>query len=231
MPTEYTGHASFNLAVPYKVIETGQQQKKPLIIYLHGYKQNMHYFEKKCTNLVAFDAYHLFIQGPYPIYDEKHQRSVAEWGRAWYLYDGNQEQFIRSLEDTSVFLQDLIDTVKAKLMVSRTVLLGYSMGGYLAGYVTLSRPGYIDDLIVIGGRIKTEHFRGMSYDDLNVLHLHGINDQSVGAERSRESCEELKLMGASVSFKEIETGHRLTDAYISAVKKWMLSHKFYITLS
>lgn len=221
MPTEQIGYASFNLEVPYKVIDRGAQKEKPLVVYLHGYKQNMQYFERRCADLLSLEAYHLFVQGPYPVYDEKHQRKVAEWGRAWYLYDGEQEQFIRSLEETSVFLDQVIANVTAELSVSRVGMLGYSMGGYLAGYFALSRPETIEDLIVMGGRIKTEHFTGRSFKRLNALHLHGAKDQSVGAERSKESCEQLESMGAHVTFKSLPAGHKLTGDYILAVEEWL----------
>lgn len=230
MPTEQIGYASFNLEVAYKGIDTGEQKEKPLIVYLHGYKQNMHYFEKRCADLLSIEAYHLFVQGPYPVYDEKHQRKVAEWGRAWYLYDGDQEQFIRSMEETSVFLDKVIKNATAELSVSQTALLGYSMGGYLAGYIALSRPDFIDDLIVIGGRIKTEHFTDRSYEGLNVLHLHGTNDQSVGAKRSKESCDQLKIMGAEVLYQDLAAGHKLTETYIQAVKKWLLGGTYSTTI-
>lgn len=218
-----TGKASFKIEVPYKLLETGGEGKKPLIVYLHGYKQNIKYFRKKMAGLLSLRAYHLFIQAPYPIYDEERKRKVPEWGRAWYLYDGDQQQFVKSLELASEFVQEVIDTKLRHIEVSRLAVIGYSMGGYLAGYFALSRWKHVNDLVVIGGRIKTEVFedKSGSYNHMNVLALHGAEDQSVKSDPQRESAEAMKKMGARVTFKELDESHSLSNSYVSCVINWL----------
>jgi predicted esterase len=218
--------AIFDLEVPYELIETGAKGEKPLIIYLHGFKHNLEYFKKKCEGLLSVEAYHLFLQGPYVVYDENHDRKVAQWGRAWYLYDGEQTQFINSMEKSTQFIKKITDKTLAKIQPSKITLLGYSMGGYLAGYFGLSRPDYIDDLIVVGGRIKSEHFTEESYPNLSVLALHGTKDRSVDAQRQKESSSELKKMGAIVSYRGIDTGHRFGKPYIDEIKKWLSKNEY-----
>jgi len=89
-----SGTSEFNIEVPYRLFESGSTQgKKPLIIYLHGFNQNISYFEKKTASMIGLEAYHLFIQAPYPIYDTSRKKSLSRWGRAWYLYDGDQDQW------------------------------------------------------------------------------------------------------------------------------------------
>lgn len=220
-----TGKISFKIEVPYKLIESGEEGEKPLIVYLHGYNQNIKYFRKKVSELTSLRAYHLFIQGPYPIYDEEHKKKVPEWGRAWYLYDGDQQQFIKSLELASEFIQEVIDTILNHIDANRLAVIGYSMGGYLAGYFALSRWKHVNDLVVIGGRIKTEVFeqRKGSYDHMNVLALHGKKDNSVKSEPQRKSAKELEEMGAKVTFRELEESHSLNSTYISETKEWLKS--------
>ena len=221
-----TGKTSFKIEVPYKLLETGPSgEKKPLIVYLHGYKQNIAYFKQKVSDLLSIEAYHLFIQAPYPIYDEKHKRKVPEWGRAWYLYDGEQRQFIRSLELASEFVQEVIDNILKQIDVNRLAVLGYSMGGYLAGYFALSRWKHVNDLIVIGGRIKTEVFedRKGSYDHMNVLALHGSEDDSVKIDPQKKSAKAMEEMGASVTFKEIAETHSLNSSYVTVAKDWLIT--------
>lgn len=224
-----SGSYTFNLEVSYKQIETGTTGKKPLIVYMHGYKQNIQYFEKKCEALLAFKAHHLFIQAPYPVYDETRNRSVEQWGRAWYLYDGEQGQFIDSMEKTSLNIEKLIKKVKKGTSANHVAVLGYSMGGYLAGYFTLSRPQLVNDLIVVGGRIKIEHFREKAFKNLRALHLHGKEDQSVASESARESCEKLAEQKADASFLEIDAGHRLTNEYITEIKQWMINKGYILS--
>lgn len=222
-----SGKTSFKIEVPYKLLEAGSKgdHKKPLIVYLHGYKQNIKYFKKKMAGLLDLEAYHLFIQAPYPIYDESRKRKVAEWGRAWYLYDGESQQFIKSLELASGFVQEVIDNILQHIDVSRLAVVGYSMGGYLAGYFALSRWKHVNDLVVIGGRIKTEVFedRPGSYEHMNVLALHGSEDRSVESKPQQESAKALGEMGAKVTFKELAEAHELGDAYLSATKEWFIT--------
>ncbi len=218
-----SGKSSFKIEVPYKLIETGDSGEKPLIVYMHGFNQNIEQFQKLTDELLSLRAYHLFIQGPYPIYDRKHRKKVKDWGRSWYLYDGEQDQFVKSLELASEFIQELIDNILDHISANRISLFGYSMGGYLAGYFALSRWKHVNDLIVIGSRIKTELFekeRG-NYDHLNVLALHGSKDESVQSAPQKKSCEQLSEWGAQVTFKELEERHVLSSLFLNESKKWL----------
>lgn len=222
-----SGKASFKVEVPYKLIETGKPKgdKKPLIVYLHGFNQNIEQFQELVDEMLSLEAYHLFIQGPYPLYDRKRRKKVEDWGRAWYLYDGEQDQFVRSLELASEFIQEVIDNILNHISVSRVGMFGYSMGGYLAGYFALSRWKHVNELIVIGSRIKTEVFenRERSYDHLNVLALHGAKDESVKSSPQKESCDRLAVWGANVTFEELEESHVLSSLFLNQAKKWLVS--------
>lgn len=218
-----SGKTPFRLDVPYTLIESGGKGEKPLIVYLHGFGQNVKIFRRKMDALLDLRAYHLFVQGPYPLYDESRKRKVRDWGRSWYLYDGDPQQFVRSLELSSEFIQEVIDKMIELVEVNRLAVVGYSMGGYQAGYFALSRWKHVNDLVVVGGRIKTEVFRERqgSYDHLNVLALHGSADESVKADPQRESAAELEEWGAKVDFREIDRGHELDAAYVEEIRKWL----------
>ncbi|TYP95503.1 putative esterase [Fodinibius salinus] len=220
-----SGTHPFDIEVPYKLIKTGKDSSKPLIVYLHGFKQNIARFEDLVDDMFTVDAYHLFIQGPYPIYDRKKQRKVEDWGRAWYLYDGKQDQFLKSLEAASEFIEEIIDKVRKDIDAKSVAIVGYSMGGYLAGYFGLSRPNIVNKLVVIGGRIKTEVFEDADkqYEQLNVLALHGANDKSVDSNPQKRCCDLLSEWGANVKFQTIDSGHRLKPEYVKKIKKWFLS--------
>ncbi|SMO39435.1 alpha/beta hydrolase [Gracilimonas mengyeensis] len=218
-----SGKASFEIEVPYKLIETGDKGEKPLILYLHGFNQNIEFFEKKVKKLKTIKAYHLFIQAPYPIYDRKGKRNVSQWGRSWYLYDGNQEQFLKSMEVASGFIEGILDDLTDTVQISRMCIFGYSMGGYLGGYFAFSRWKKVKDLIVIGGRIKTEAFEGRRKQakHLNILALHGEDDTSVYPEPQKECIELLKEEGFNANFKLVEATHKLSSVYITKAYKWL----------
>lgn len=215
----------FEIAVPYELLEVGEPGKKPLIVYLHGFNQNIAQFRNQVTNLLSVEAYHLFIQGPYPIYDRRRRKPVKEWGRAWYLYDGEQEQFLNSLETASDFIARVIKQLRDQINTTRITVMGYSMGGYLGGYFALSNPRWIDELVIIGGRVKTEAFENSrkNYEHLKVLTLHGSEDKRVESDPQKISSEQLSQWGAEVTFKEIKAGHALGTEYIREVKQWLSS--------
>lgn len=223
-----SGKTSFKIEVPYKLIEVGKSEEKPFIVYLHGFNQNIEQFQQYMEELLSVEAYHLFIQAPYPIYDRRREKKVEEWGRAWYLYDGEQDQFLRSLELASEFVQEVMDTILEHITPNRIGVVGYSMGGYLAGYFALSRWKHVNDLVVIGGRIKTEVFeeRKGNYDHMNVLALHGSKDQSVKSSPQKVSCDQLSAWGADVTFRELDESHTLSNLFLDETKKWLLSHGY-----
>jgi len=221
-----SGKTSFKIEVPYKLIETGQKgSQKPLILYLHGYGDNISAFENKCEPFLEITAYHLFIQGPYPIYDHSGKKSASEWGRAWYLYDGRKKQFIKSLEITSEFIQEVVDNLRQFINVNRMCVLGYSMGGYLAGYFALTRWKHIHDLIVIGGRIKTEIVNDSDWKNLkhlDVLALHGLRDDKVYYKNQQADIDNLLAHGISSKIDLVDKGHKLDEIYLTKSKTWLI---------
>lgn len=217
-----SGKSSFKLEVPYRLLETGPAGGKPLIVYLHGFGQNLEQFISLTKSLHKLNAYHLYIQGPYPVSTriEKNQK----WGYAWYLYNGKQGAFVRSLEYSSEFIQEIIDGVAPHIAISRICILGYSMGGYQAGYFGLSRWKHTNELITIAGRIKTEAFKSRwgNRKHINVLALHGEIDESVRPGPQKEQIEILREKGLNATFLTVNEGHRLNAVFLRKAKEWLL---------
>lgn len=221
-----SGKSSFKIEVPYRLIETGPKGEKPLIIYLHGYKQNIRIFERLMEKLIDnIQAYHLFIQGPYPMYEKNSKKKVKNWGRSWYLYDGRAKQFEKSLEITSEFIQGIVENLFNVIKVNKVCVLGYSMGGYLAGYFAMSRWKHVSENIVIGARIKTELFDGKmdNFKHIKFLAVHGSQDNIVMPEPQQEEIEKLKKQGIDAQFITVNAEHRLNGFYIDEISKWLKS--------
>lgn len=225
-----SGKTSFKIEVPYKLIETGKKgTQKPLILYLHGFGDHLKGFEKRMESMLELEAYHLFIQGPYPLYDKSRTKTVSKWGRAWYLYDGKRKQFVKSLEITSEFIQEIVDNLVKFINVSRMCVIGYSMGGYVAGYFGLTRWKHVTDIVVAGARIKTEVLSKESWANLshlNVLAIHGKNDDTVSFINQEKEVQTLKKYGLSAEFMILDEGHTLTDPYIQAMKAWLQKNAY-----
>jgi predicted esterase len=131
---------------------------------------------------------------------------------------------VKSLEYTAEFIQEIIDGVVPFIKVTRLCLIGYSMGGYQAGYFALSRWKHTNELIVIGGRIKTEIVTESGWQNLkhmNVLALHGAEDEQVLPEPQRQSIDILKQNGVSAEFESMEGGHALTSEYWVSAERWL----------
>ncbi len=209
-----SGRTSFKVEVPYKLIETGPKEQKPMIVYLHGKGQNLPEFERQMKSMLKLNAYHLFIQGPYA--DFQGTKSHEKWGYSWYLYNGRQGSFVKSLEYTAEFIQEIIDHVIKFIQVSRLCIIGYSMGGYMAGYFGTSRWKHTNELIVISGRIKTE-LLGSKWKNLkhqNVLAIHGLEDGIVSAKAQKEQIEKMVDKQIKAEFIGLNEGHKLSPKMI-----------------
>jgi len=219
-----SGKTSFKVEVPYKLFQTGRHIPKPLIIYLHGYGQNIEQFESLTKDFQKIEAYHLYIQGPYA--DLGNVKKRGKWGFAWYLYNGKQGSFIKSLEYTSEFIQGILDNISNYINITRVCVVGYSMGAYQAGYFALSRWKHVNDLILISGRLKTESFTAKKLkkaSHMNVLAVHGKKDTVVPAKDQQKEIEQLKKAGFNAEMLLLDTEHKLTsrmsEASISFLNK------------
>ncbi len=220
-----SGKTSFKIEVPYRLIETGKKNlSKALIVYLHGYGSNIKKFMKRCEPFLDLQAYHLFIQGPYALYDHSREKTVSNWGYAWYLYDGKQKQFIKSLELTSEFIQEILDKLLRFIEVNRICVLGYSMGGYTAGFFGLTRWKHVNDLVVIGARIKTEILQEQDWQNLRhlkILALHGERDEKIDYRTQEKEIERFRDHSIAAEFRLMNSGHTIDVNYVQSVKNWL----------
>lgn len=221
-----SGKSSFTIEVPFELIETGKKDvKKPLIIYLHGFKDNIQSFKKRSIEVVkSVEAYHLFLQGPYTLYEGRNDKKVKDWGASWYLYDGEQKQFIQSMEKTSEFIHQTLQNISKGIVYSRLCLLGFSMGGYLAGYFAMTRAKVVNELIVVGARIKTEVLNSdwSSISHMNILAVHGKKDKLVDYKPQRNEIKRLQKKGIKADFKVIEQKHIFNKESTVPICDWLL---------
>lgn len=213
-----SGKKSFKVEVPYKLFQTGKEVAKPLIVYLHGAGQNLQSFEKKMAVFQEVQAYHLFIQAPYAHVSRPKER--GKWGYSWYLYNGKQGSFIKSLEYTSEFIQGVIDNLRAHINVNRLCVLGYSMGGYQAGYFALSRWKHVNDVINLAGRYKLESFTPQQLErcrHMNIIAVHGRDDSIVELDGQQKAITQLQEAGLSARMVPVGGGHKIQDSMTDAI--------------
>lgn len=218
-----SGKTSFKVEVPYKLIEVGEKGEKPMIVYLHGKGQNIDIFERLMKPLLDLNAYHMFIQGPYA--DFTTVKEKQKWGHNWYLYNGRQGSFVKSMEYTAEFIQEIVDHVLPFIKVNRLCILGYSMGGYQAGYFGTTRWKHTNEIIVIGGRIKTELLaeKWKYLKHQQILAIHAEKDEYVSAEHQAEHIKIMQKKGINATFLEVDGTHKLTSKQLKEARKWLLN--------
>lgn len=221
-----SGKTSFKVEVPYKLVETGPKGEKPLIVYLHGKGQNIPLFERQVKSMMQINAYHLFIQGPYA--DFELTKSNEKWGYSWYLYNGRQGSFVKSLEYTAEFIQEIIDHIIKFIKVSRLCVVGYSMGGYMAGYFGTSRWKHTNELIVINGRIKTELLatKWPNLKHQKVLAIHGLKDEIVSPVSQKEHIQKMIARGVDAEFLGVNENHKLSAVMMKKATDWLLKQGY-----
>lgn len=100
--------------------------RKPLIIFLHGFMGNTHEFDE-VISILADDFYCLTVDLP---------------GHGETQVFGKDEYY--QMPNTANALIQLLEKLLHKLNISQCFLIGYSMGGRLALYISLHLPKYID---------------------------------------------------------------------------------------
>lgn len=145
------------------------------------------------------------------------------------MYDGKRKQFIKSLEITSEFIQEIVDNLIKFINVSRICVVGYSMGGYVAGYFGLTRWKHVRDVVVIGARIKTEVVSEENWQNLkhlNILAVHGKNDDTVDCKNQIKEIENLDKRGVTAEIILLEEKHSMNKNYIESTLNWLQQNNY-----
>ncbi len=180
-----------------------------VVVALHGMGHSAASFAKDVAPLLPPGATGILPQAPYP-YEIRGSGGIRQ-GNAWYVYTGESESFLASMAKTETWLLALVAAEIARLGLDarRVALLGFSQGGYLAGFVGVRNPSRLRALVVAGGRIKDEVLEdaARSAGDLSVLHVHGEQDESVKPGPSRASAEHLASWGVPTEYRGYPCGH------------------------
>lgn len=202
-----------------------------VLVALHGMGQSAAQFADEALAVAPPATTLLVPEGPYPF--EKRRPGAAgppERGNAWYVWTGDSAAFTESMEHVGRWLLRTLEVqldavprwVAARdgasrpgfaLDAARVALLGYSQGGYLAGFVALRNPRSFRALVVAAGRLKDEVLAdaapAAAATGLRVLDVHGEHDEAVRPEPCRASAERLAALGVAVDFRTYPCGHRV----------------------
>lgn len=195
------------------------------LIALHGMGQDGSGLARHLQHLTKRGVALLIPDGPYR--HEVRERDTIREGHSWYIYTGDQERFLTSMQKSEKDLLALVETVLGAEGVegASTILLGFSQGGYMAGFIACRHPERFASCIISSARLKHEFLE----DELTsgelpaVLLLHDENDPLTRPEPVRESFRILSEAGADVALEWHSDGHRLGDGSIKSIECWLES--------
>jgi len=193
-----------------------------LVVALHGQGMSPRTFRREVLPAVPEHATALLPQAPLPFEIRKDGR--FRQGNSWYVYLGDTPEFLSSMGRAENWLRFVLEATLARggLDADRVSLLGFSQGGYLAGYVGLRDPDRYRRLVVAGARLKHEVLEddaraAAEIDGYRVLAVHGEQDEGVPLGPTRESVGHVAAWGVDVTLRTYATGHHvLRDAACQA---------------
>jgi phospholipase/carboxylesterase len=153
----------------------------------------------------------LVPQAPLP-FESRSPKGMRQ-GNGWYVYTGEDAAFVASMRRTEEWLVRQVEFAVTDFGfdAKRVSLLGFSQGGYLAGYAGLRHGRLFRRLVVAAARIKHEALEAdakrAAAKGLRVLQVHGESDESVSAAAARASCDALVAWGLPADFRTYPGGH------------------------
>lgn len=201
----------FEVEVPVHVHLPSGESDGSLLVALHGMGMSAESFARHVLPATPPGTTLLLPQGPLP-YEIRRDTGIRQ-GNSWYVYLGDEEPFLRSMRRTEDWLLGVVDDAVDSLDLdpARVSLLGFSQGGYLAGYVGVRHALRFRRLVVAGGRIKHEvlerEARDAARTPLRLLAVHGDQDESVSVDAVRAGVEAIGEAGVPVQFRTFSVGH------------------------
>jgi predicted esterase len=182
-----------------------------LVVALHGMGMSAASFAKDVLPCLPERASALIPQAPLP-FEMRSPKGIRQ-GNGWYVYTGDTDDFLASMRHAEAWLLRQIEFAVADhgFDAKRVSLIGFSQGGYLAGYVGVRHATRFRRLVVAAARIKHEvleaEARRAAARDFRVLAVHGETDESVAAAAAKASCEVLAAWGVPTEFRTYPAGH------------------------
>ncbi len=215
----------YDLDVPVRV-HCPDDPDGSLLIALHGVGMSTRGFLREAAPCAPERAIVVYPEAPLPF--EMRRESGMRQGSSWYVYTGDNDAFRESITRAEEFILRVLDRalVETGADPKRVALLGFSQGGYLAGWLGLRNASRFERLVVAGGRIKHEALdaAARAAGDLRVLCVHGADDAGVGCDAARESADSVAALGVEMTFRDYPGGHHvLRDVACQADVRTFLS--------
>ena len=199
----------------------GPSADAPLVLLCHGMGEDPERCSAAWPKLLALPVHAVLPAGPFPF--EVREESGIRIGHAWYLYDGGQDLFRRTLDLAEAWLHGLLRRLEATQgwEPRDRAVVGHSQGAYFGGVLALRHQDLFERLVCVSGRVKMEFARGAVQGALRALVVHGATDRSVPADAARESVDALRGSGYDADLLLLPGGHRLAPDRDVRVADWL----------
>lgn len=197
-------------------------RRYPMVIALHGMGQVESVMRRRMAPLLDQPWIWLFLRAVHP-FEMRHKKRI---GHAWYLYTGDQDGLRESMETTMGHLLALHDLIRMEYPVTSSALVGFSQGGYLAGYLGAANHERFCAAACISGRLKWEFFKDVpveAKEKFALAQFHGGVDAGVSPELAREAVENTRGAGFRdvTYFEDPQAGHEITPTMLEQLGRWL----------
>jgi phospholipase/carboxylesterase len=223
------GEGSFDTRPRWRaIVPAAAPDPLPLVLALHGMGQNLELMQEQVAALAGPDRLLLLAEAPLP-FEKRNEEGGREAGHAWYIYTGDQDDFLAWAERAEQYLFRLLEEACRRYRVDRQriALLGYSQGGYLAGIAALRHPERFGACVIVNARLKHEVAGqpAAAASPPDFLVLHGEKDRFIGIETARASLEQLRARGFRAEFEAFPSGHRFTSEQATRAAAWLAERR------
>ena len=104
---------------------------------------------------------------------------------------------------------------------TRAVLLGYSMGGYVAGWTGLQDPDRWRGVVALATRVKSEALDPARVRGQRLLVVHGERDRFIDVAATQASADAARGLGGEVTLTTWSGGHGLKPEVAPLVDAWV----------
>lgn len=146
-----------------------------------------------------------------------HEEGVARWFRRLSMTTFDQADIRKEAEAFAFFFEEAVASYG--LERDRTSFIGYSNGANFAAALMALHPGLIRGAVLMRAMLVLEQLPEPDLAGVEVLMLTGTRDPYGQYAPALEAW--LRARGAGLDARQIEAGHELSPADISAARDWL----------
>ncbi len=195
-------------------------KSSPLVLMIHGYGSNE-------DDLFSFAS---DLPENYKIISLRAPYSLAYGGFSWYDINldnsSNIKINISQANDSILKIKNFVENdLKNKFSfdMNNICLIGFSQGTILSYALSLNYPNLFKKIIALSGKINMDLIdkTAKDYSSLKFFCSHGVADQIIPVNFSRESISWLKSKNISHTYKEYDMAHSVSQENFYDFLDWM----------